>query len=149
MDFDIKAEAKRLFNATWDLFDKGDDRTADDSIDMLHKAHASRYLWGLVGEPVNFARGEWQVSRAYSNLGMGEAAILHALKSLEIAQTDNLGALDVAFGHECVARAYAILGDSENAVYHKQKGLEAAAALDQNDHDYTVGELNSINIPSQ
>ena len=42
---------------------------------MLHAAHASRFHWGEVGEPVNFARGEWQISRVYAVLGRPEPAI--------------------------------------------------------------------------
>jgi hypothetical protein len=60
-----------LFNATWQLLDTPD-RSSDDDLRMIHMAHASRHLWAQVGEPVNLARGEWQVSRVYAVLGRVE-----------------------------------------------------------------------------
>ena len=60
--------AADLFNHTWTLMERVD-RTAAQDDEMLHCAHASRYHWGEVGEPANFARGEWQCSRVYSVLG--------------------------------------------------------------------------------
>ena len=66
--------AAELFNRVWSLLEKPDrDQTDDDT--MLQAAHASRFHWGEVGEPVNFARGEWQISRVYAVLGRPEPAI--------------------------------------------------------------------------
>lgn len=69
--------AMSLFNATWALLDK-EDRTVEDDIEMIHSAHASRYHWGQIGEPLHFERGEWQISRVYSVLGRREPALYHA-----------------------------------------------------------------------
>ncbi|MCL2519399.1 MAG: hypothetical protein FWE37_00145 [Spirochaetaceae bacterium] len=143
MKLDIKKEAIRLFNETWDLFDKAE-RNADDNAEMLNKAHASRYLWGFVGHPANFARGDWLISRAYAMLKESELALLYGQKSLEIALSNNLEALDVAFGHEACARAYALLGDNINMLLHKQKGLEATTKLEQEDKEYAEGIINGI-----
>ena len=62
-----KQFAVDLFNATWDLLEKPA-RTKEEDDEMIHSAHASRYHWGKVGEPVNLARGEWQVARVYTLL---------------------------------------------------------------------------------
>src|SRR3712207_382671 len=77
-----EAQARRrlaadLFNTVWSLLERTDRTQADDDT-MLHAAHASRYHWGQVGEPVNLARGEWQVSRVYAVLGRAEPARYHA-----------------------------------------------------------------------
>ncbi|MGD0803222.1 MAG: hypothetical protein ABSA11_04020 [Candidatus Bathyarchaeia archaeon] len=56
----VNSDRKRgidLFNKTWDLIDKKD-RTHSDDLNMIHSAHTSRYHWGMVGEPINLARGE-------------------------------------------------------------------------------------------
>ncbi|MCL2839468.1 MAG: hypothetical protein FWE05_01755 [Defluviitaleaceae bacterium] len=145
MELDIRKEAIKLFNETWDLFDKPE-RTEEEDITMLHKVHTSRYLWGLVGEPVNFARGEWQVSRAYALLKMGAPAWLHAQSSLKFAEENNLGALDLAFGHESCARALAILGEKESAANHIQKALSAAEKLEKGDRDYAEREIKNITL---
>ncbi len=63
-----RALAVGLFNYTWTLLENPN-RTPEQDDEMLHAAHASRYHWGEVGEQVNLARGEWQVSRVYAVLG--------------------------------------------------------------------------------
>ena len=141
---DIKQEAIKLFNETWDLMDLKE-RTKEQQALMLHKAHASYYLWSLCGEKVNLARGEWQVSRAYALLNMGQPALLHGLRSLDICLENNLGGLDLPFGHEAVARAYHILSDSQNAQKHIAQGREACKAIDNSqDKAYALSEIASI-----
>ena len=66
-----KNEAVRCFNSTWDLLEKTD-RTEAENRQMIHMAHASRFHWGEIGTPLQFGRGEWQVSRVYATLDMGE-----------------------------------------------------------------------------
>src|SRR5215211_4699724 len=74
--------AAELFNRVWSLLEQTDRSQSDDDT-VLHAAHASRFHWGEVGEPVNFARGEWQVSRVYAVLGRSEPALFHARRCLE------------------------------------------------------------------
>jgi hypothetical protein len=81
---DERRLAVGLFNHVWDLLGKPD-RSVSDDFEMIHAAHASRYHWGAVGEPVHWARGEWQCSRVYAVLGRFEPALLHAERCLELA----------------------------------------------------------------
>ncbi|GHV38608.1 hypothetical protein FACS189490_00800 [Clostridia bacterium] len=139
-------EAKRLFNETWDLMDKKD-RTREDDITMLHSAHTSCFLWRTANKPVNNARGEWQVSRVYSVLKMGELALLHGKYSLEICTENNIGDFDLAFGYEAVARAHAVLGDLTQANAYKQKALTASENIsDEKQKEFTLGEIGSISV---
>jgi len=80
---------------------------------MIHAAHASRYHWGEVGEQVNLARGEWQVSRVYAVLGRGEPALYHARRCLEIneANADGREEWDLGSAYEAMARATSVAGD--------------------------------------
>jgi hypothetical protein len=99
-----------LFNHVWTLIETPD-RTPQQDVEMIHAAHASRHHWGEVGTPVNFARGEWQVSRVYSLLGRGEPALVHARLCLETCVEHGIGDFDIAYAHEAMARAYRVLGD--------------------------------------
>jgi hypothetical protein len=76
--------ASSLFNRVWDLLEEPDRSEAEDE-EMLYAAHASRYHWGVVGEPVNLVRGEWQVSCVYAVLKRGSDALHHAQRSLACA----------------------------------------------------------------
>ena len=143
---DVKQEAIKLFNETWDLMDLKE-RTPSQQALMLHKAHASCYLWSLCGEMVNQARGEWQISRAYALLNMGQPALLHGQRSLNICIENGLGGFDLPFGYEAVARAYHVLGNQEGAREHVARGKEACEAIaDEQDKAYALSELNAIGV---
>lgn len=141
---DIKQEAIKLFNEAWDLMDLKE-RTQEQQALMLHKTHASYYLWSLCGEKVNLARGEWQVSRAYALLHMGQPALLHGQRSLDICLENGIAGFDLPFGHEAVARAYHELGDKQNAQKHITLGREACECItDEHDKAYALSEISSI-----
>jgi hypothetical protein len=141
---DHRQVAVDLFNHVWTLIETPDRTTAQDD-DMLHAAHASRYHWGLVGKPVNLARGEWQCSRVYAMLGRGEPAIHHGRRCLEICQAEDLGDFDFAFAYEALARAHAVAGDSEAAAKYLTQAAQAGTNIaDQEDRTHFEGELASI-----
>ena len=50
-----KKQAINNFNATWDLIDKTH-RTREDNIKMIRIAHASKFHWGEIGTPIEFAK---------------------------------------------------------------------------------------------
>jgi len=136
--------AKTLFNETWDLIDK-QDRTDEETITMLHKAHTSCYLWREANSPLNNARGEWQVSRVYSILGEGRLALLHGTRSLALCVDNGIGEFDLAFGYEAVARAYKALGNATLQEENKQLGLAACESIaDNDDRDYTLGNFADL-----
>ncbi|MBS4174794.1 hypothetical protein [Bacillus sp. FJAT-49736] len=133
-----------LFNHTWDLIEKTDRSELDDET-MMNSAHASRFHWGLVGTPLHFARGEWQISRVYSLLGRAEPALFHAKKSLELCLNNNLGNFDLGFAYEALARAYATMGDmmqrDENMKLAK---LSAEQVQKENDKVWLLKNVNTV-----
>ena len=109
-DEEHKKLAIHLFNLTWDFIEKADRSEVDNEI-MIHAAHASRFHWSAIGKPLNFARGEWQISRVYAIVGRPEPALYHARRSLEICLVNHLGDFDLGFSYEALARAYGVMGD--------------------------------------
>ena len=109
-----RALAVGLFNYTWTLLETPN-RTREQDDEMIHAAHASRYHWGEVGEAVNLARGEWQVSRVYAVLGRAEPALYHARRCVEINMANEAEREDWELGgaYEAMARAYAVAGDAK------------------------------------
>lgn len=124
-----KQMAIDLFNLTWDLIEK-QDRTESDDDTMLYAAMSSRYHWGLVGTPLNFARGEWQISRVYAILGRSEAALYHARKSEKLCREHDLGEFDLGFSYEAIARAYALSGDAADKERYMNLALETAEKVE-------------------
>lgn len=102
--------ASTLFNAVWDLMERSDRSPADDEL-MVNAAHASRFNWGMVGTPLHFARGEWQISRVYTVVRRVEPALHHAENSMSLCLNHQLGDFDLGFAYEACARAWALQGD--------------------------------------
>jgi len=133
-----------LFNRVWDLLDKAD-RTVEEEDEMVHAAHASRYHWGEIGTPLEFERGEWQISRVYSVLNRPEAALHHADRCLEICEENGIGDFDLAFAYEAHARAHAAAGNESKSQEFIALAEKAAEAIeDEGNRKYTLGELAGV-----
>jgi len=136
--------AAELFNLTWSLLDKKD-RTREEDDKMVHAAHASRYHWGEIGKPLEFERGEWQISRVYSVLRRSEPALYYAKRSLEICKENNIGDFDIAFAYEAMARANAVAGNrTERDKYVKLAEQAGQQIKKKEDRDYFLSELKTV-----
>jgi DNA-binding transcriptional MerR regulator len=124
-----------LYNSTWTLLEKAD-RTPAETDELIHRAHASRWHWGQVGElggPVNLARGEWLCSRVYALLGRGEPGVWHARRCVEINEAAGNGDWDIASAYEAMARALLVSGDRAGAAEWKAKATAALAGIAEAD----------------
>jgi hypothetical protein len=76
---------------------------------------------------------------------MGEAALFHAKKCLEICKENKIGDFDIAFAYEALARAYFVTGNEEKFSKYLSKAKKAAEEIeDQGNKDYVLGELATI-----
>ncbi|MGD6775863.1 hypothetical protein [Sutcliffiella horikoshii] len=136
--------AINLFNEVWDLMEKTD-RTSEEDFQMIHKAHASRFHWGEIGEPVNFSRGEWQISRVYAVLQRPEPCLVHAKRNLEIVLEHGINDFDLAFAYEALARAYSISGDAAAKEKYMNLAKEASKLINKvADRNVVLGDLETI-----
>ncbi len=141
---DERRIAVALFNRVWELMTRPD-RTVAEEDEMIHAAHASRYHWGVIGTPLQFARGEWQCSRVYAVLGRAEPSLHHASRCLAFTTEHDLGAFDRGAAHEAMARAYRVAGDVSKVAEHVKQGDEAAATIeDEEDRKILVDDLNDL-----
>jgi hypothetical protein len=132
------------FNSTWTLLDKTE-RTKAEDFEMIHMAHASRYHWGQIGTPLNFARGDWQISRVYAVLGFGVMAFKYAKSCLDLCEKNDIGDFDLAFAYEALARACAVSGDiAKTESYIRFAEVAGDAIEKKEDKDYFFGELRDI-----
>jgi hypothetical protein len=136
--------AASLFNQVWELLEKPDRETADDDA-MVHAAHASRHHWGVVGDPVHRARGEWQISRVYAVLGRPEPALHHGRRCLDLVDRFELGPFDLGYAHEAIARAHGIAFRPSDATRHLLLAREAAAEVaDAEDRELLLADLAQL-----
>ncbi len=139
---DHKTIAITCFNEAWNYLDK-EDLNNSEKVELLHLVHTSRYHWDKVGTITHRARGEWQISRAYSKLKLFDAALLHANVCMALTVEGELGGFDLPFAYEAVARAKAGLGLSYKE--ELQTGIYYAEKIEnQADKDYTLTELKSV-----
>ena len=137
--------AAQLFNETWRLLDKAD-RTDEENTQMIHCAHASRFHWQAVGNATNRAVGEWQISRVYCVLGLGESALHHARLCMQQTDANALKPFHMAFAHEGLARALT-LSDKAAARVHYQAALDLVEAIeDPEDRNLLQSDLQSIKL---
>lgn len=133
--------AVNLFNRTWELIDLGSGgaaadasgRTPEQTDEMIHAAHASRWHWAQVGGPKEVAIGEWQCSHVHALAGHADAARYHALRNLKICREHGIGDFVLAFAHEALARAAAVAGDAGACAVHLAHAREAGEQIAEGD----------------
>ena len=140
-----------LYNSTWALIEKAD-RSQDETDEMIHRAHASRWHWARAAgaRRVNLARGEWLCARVYATLGRGEPALWHARRCVEIVQSigeeDGRASWDLAGAYEAMARASFAGGDSASGALWRAKGIEALDSI-ENEDDRMPIEQDLTSLP--
>jgi hypothetical protein len=136
--------ASELFNYTWTLLEKGD-RTERESDLMIDAAHASRFFWEEIGQPVNHARGEWQISRVYATVDRAEPALVHAQRCLEICEENGIGDFDLAYAFETLARAHGIAGERDTAARYEAQSRDASERVaDDDDRERLLNDLAAL-----
>ena len=136
--------ATKLFNDTWGLLDKTD-RTPEEDVLMIHTAHASLFHWLQFGEAKNFSIGEWQVSRVYAELKMGESALKHGLANVDLCKKNNISGFELGYAYESVARAYKILGKVNLKEEYLNKAYsEVENISDAEEKEYLIKDLETI-----
>ncbi|MGD8998268.1 MAG: hypothetical protein PVH80_09170 [Anaerolineae bacterium] len=145
MDLELhKRFAVDLFNLVWELLDQ-EDRTPEQEDRMIHAAHASRFHWGEIGTPLEFERGEWQISRVYAVLDRPQAAIYHAQRCLMLCEANQIGDFDLAFAYEALARAYAVADDAATSEEYVSLAEQAAEQIeDEGNREYFLSELATV-----
>lgn len=139
-----REQAIKCYNDTWGFIDL-ETRSPDEELNMIHAAHTSRYLWGQVGEPIHFERGEWQIAKVYAILGKGEQALYHAETCLKICMDNDIADFDIAFAYEAIANAYKTIGNAEKVEQYKKKAYDAVPGIKkEDDKEYTLSELEKI-----
>ena len=139
-----RALAVDCFNQAWTLLMKKR-RTKAEDLDMIHRAHASRYHWGIVGTPTNWAIGEWQVSHVYAVLRRPEPARFHAKACLRICREHGVGDFPLAYAYEALARATALSGPKKEAMRYLRQAIHAGARIrEKEDREQFARDLKTI-----
>ena len=105
----------------------------------IHAAHASCFHWMQVGTAANHGRGEFAVASVYAAVGLGEAALRHARRYLELvdAHPEEMADWDRAFAYDALARAHAAGGEVDSACRSREQAKAAGEGIaDEDDRVY-------------
>ncbi|MGC9332725.1 MAG: hypothetical protein ACP5JJ_01140 [Anaerolineae bacterium] len=130
-----EADAHRYFaiqfnGETWNLLEKAE-RTKMEDERMVYAAFASCRHWLEAGTGVHHQRAEWLIARVYATLGLGQAALRHAARCLELTEqhAGEMEDFDRAYAYEALARANAIAGNPAEARQYLARAEEAGAVI--------------------
>ena len=127
-----------LNNRTMDALEAGV-VTPETAESHIHAAHASCHHWMQVGTAANHGRGEFAVASVYAAAGLGEAALRHAGRYLELIEShpEEMEDWDRAFAFDALARAHAAGGDVDAAREARDRARAAGEAIaDKGDRLY-------------
>jgi hypothetical protein len=137
-----QAMGKLANNTSYDLFGLAE-RTPEQDAELVHRAHAAAYHWGIAGTAVHRARSEYLVSRAHAFVGQGESALYHARRCLDLVtgtSASEMADFDLAFAREAMARALAASGDLVEA--RRWHDLASSTPIaDDEDREICTGDL--------
>jgi len=131
---DHRALAIEANNSTWDILARPlAGISPDDAEEMTRRAYAAAYHWDRAEGtgPANSARADWLLAKVWIARGVGEVALAHARRCLDVCGTAGLVDFDLAYAHEAMARSLACLGDLVAAADHR--ALAAAVPIAEAD----------------
>ena len=108
-------------NRAWALAEKPS-RTPDEDAEMLHAAHASRFLWSRIGTEKNLALADLLLGQVHALLGSGQAATQYAEKAFAYFTARPSERWELAFAYAVRASAAAACGDT---LLHRHSYAEA------------------------
>ena len=148
-NFDIQQAHKYFstdcFNKTWDNMDKDRNRSAEETMEMLHTAIASLWHWTQREDvtPKNLSIGYWQVSRVYCLVKQPNNARRYGLLALEYAK--NLSPFLKGYAYETLARAEMIANNRVIMKVYLEKAREILVQInDEEDRQALAKDLDAL-----
>jgi hypothetical protein len=139
--------AIEAFNGAWELIEKPN-RTPDEDALMLERAFASRWHWGFVGGPEQWATGDWQIAHVSSLLDYGWMAQQYARRAFAICENEGWDDWRRASMLEAMARAAAAAGDgAEHAKYYALAQAAVDAITDADERAVIASQLATVPRP--
>ncbi|MHA2026604.1 MAG: hypothetical protein ACXACG_00055 [Candidatus Thorarchaeota archaeon] len=111
----------------------------------LEMAYTSMYHWRQIGKPINIARGEYMVSRVFAEMKIGDAALVHAERTLKFTEdAEEKADFDMGFAYEVLAKAHSVNGDKDNCKKYKDMAQKVIDTLGDEDKKIAQGELDKV-----
>ena len=136
--------AVELSNMALEILFKKGERKHSDIERMVNAAHGSRYHYGEVGGPLDWARGEWLLSRVYTEVQRPIPAIYYGRRCVDVCLERNLGPFPTAYGFEALTRVAAFLGDENAYEEYHQLAKDYGEQIDESAKKQFFDDLDEI-----
>lgn len=149
-EFDVwrRKLASEANNRGWALAEKAS-RTSNEDAEMLHAAHASRYLWSRIGTERNLALADLLLGQVHALLGRAPTATEYAEKAFAYFTSRPSEPWELAFAYAVQASAAAASGNARRHRESYAKALEIAGTLtDPEDRRVFDASFNVIPKPT-
>ncbi len=133
------------FNKTWENMDKDEDRSTEETMEMLHTAIASLWHWGQRKDVTHekLSVGYWQVSRVYCLIGQPNNARRYGMLSLQHAK--DLLPFFKGYAYETLARAEMLANKRHIMLTQLEKAREMLEQIeDEEDRQLLEKDLETI-----
>jgi hypothetical protein len=120
--------ASEANNRAWTLSEQAS-RTAAEDTEMLHAAHAARYLWGAIGTAQNLAAADLLLGHVHALLGFGATAAHYVAGALAHFTSQPSLPWQLAFAYAVQANAASVCGDAALHRASYAKALEIADTI--------------------
>lgn len=138
-----RAFAAETFNRSWELL--AAQRTADEDVELLAAAFASRWHWGRIGGGEQLAIGEHQVAKVASVLGYADLALHYARRAWDFGVEQGWTGWRRAIAAEGMARANHCAGDTAERDEWLRTAAQALATIDDaEDREVVESQLREI-----
>jgi catechol 2,3-dioxygenase-like lactoylglutathione lyase family enzyme len=134
------------YNSAWDLIDKNE-RTPDEDIEMISRAHASLWHWNQRPDctDTNRSIGYWQLSRVYALANQPENARQYGQLCLKFSSKEE--PVFRGFAFEALARAEMVAGNIPKMAEYLSLAREYAGRVpDLEDRQILENDLDKIMI---
>lgn len=134
------------FNSAWDYIEN-DDRSDEDVEEMISLAHSSAWHWTRRSDvrPKNRTISAWQLSRVYAEAGRYDESERYARRSLEIAESGNVGPVFTGYAYEALARIAAARDDTKQRdEWVAMARAEAEKVDDEQDRERLLTDLEDL-----
>jgi hypothetical protein len=150
-DEELERSCRRLAaqanNRAWALAEQ-ESRTPVEEQELLHAAHAARYLWGKIGTAKNVALAELLLGHVHALMGLSASALRYAEAAQAYFASNPGEPWEVAFSEAALAFAAEAAGRADVHRAHYARALELREELSGPDRDIFDASFRFVPEPT-
>ncbi len=137
--------ASKLSEQAFNLLYNKDQRSNREDELMIHSAHGACLHYDEIGNPLDWARSEWLLTRVYIAVNRPVPAVFYGQRCIALCKERNLGPFPTAYAYEALARAAVMIKDSKSYEELIKDAREFGEKIEEEkDREMFFNELKTI-----